>query len=160
KRDGQDSLFGSPSGGAAIPQVEPKVPAIPEWPKSEKMALEKSVLGFYVTSHPLRDVETLFESYITLSTSSIRNASDGASGIMGGLVSKIRLMTTKTGPNAGSRWAILLIEDLVGSLEVVLYSNEYQKFQEMIKPDTVLFFEGTVDKKREEPSFKAKEVYT
>ncbi|MGN6366865.1 MAG: DNA polymerase III subunit alpha, partial [Phycisphaerae bacterium] len=160
KRAGQDSLFGSPSSGAAIPQVEPKVPAIPEWPKSEKMALEKSVLGFYVTNHPLRDVETLFESYITMSTGSIRNASDGQTGIMGGLVSKIRLMTTKSGPNAGSRWAILLIEDLVGSIEVVLYSNEYQKFAEMIKPDTVLFFEGTADKKREEPSFKAKEVYT
>ncbi len=159
KRDGQDSLFGSPSSGAAIPQAEPKVPTIPEWPKSEKMALEKSVLGFYVTNHPLRDVETLFESYITLSTTSIRNASDGQAGIMGGLISKIRPMTTKTGPNAGSRWAILLIEDLAGTIEVVLYSNEYQRFAEMIKPDTVLFFEGTVDKKREEPSFKAKEVY-
>jgi len=160
KRDGQDSLFGSPSSGAAIAQAEPKLPTIPEWPKSEKMTLEKSVLGFYVTNHPLRDVETLFESYITLTTQSIRAASDGANGIVGGLVSKIRLMTTKTGPNAGSRWAILLIEDLVGSIEVVHYSNEFQRFAEMIKPDTVLFFEGMVDKKREEPSFKAKEVYT
>ncbi|HVX85761.1 MAG TPA: DNA polymerase III subunit alpha [Phycisphaerae bacterium] len=162
KRAGQESLFGAPSAGAANPllAVEPKVPGIPEWPKGEKMALEKSVLGFYVTNHPLRDVEPLFQSYITLDTQSIRAASDKTNAMMGGLVAKIRPMTTKSGPNAGSRWAILLIEDLVGSLEVVLYSNEYQRFQDLIKPDTVLFFEGQVDKTREEPSFKAREVYT
>jgi DNA polymerase III alpha subunit len=45
-------------------------------------------------------------------------------------------------------------------MEVVLYTNEYQRFQETIKPDSVLFFEGMVDKSREEPSFKAKELYT
>jgi DNA polymerase-3 subunit alpha len=140
--------------------VEPKLPVIPEWPKAEKMANEKSVLGFYVTNHPLRDIENLFQSYITLDTQTIHHAGDKQMGMMGGLVSKIRLMTTKSGPNAGSRWAILGIEDLAGSMEVVLYSNEYQKFQEQIKADTILFFEGTVDKTREEPSFKAREVYT
>ncbi len=166
KRAGQDSLFGGPGGGsagganAAMGQLEPKLPVIPEWAKGEKMALEKSVLGFYVSNHPLRDVEALFQSYITLDTQTLRAASDKSTGIMGGLVSKIRLMTTKTGPNAGSRWAILLIEDLVGSMEVVLYSNEYQRFAELIKPDSVLFFEGMVDKSREEPSFKARELYT
>jgi DNA polymerase-3 subunit alpha len=162
KRAGQESLFGAPSGGGAamVLQEEPRLPSVPEWGKSEKMALEKSVLGFYVTSHPLRDVEATFQSYITLDTQTIRNAQDRAPGLMGGLISKIRMMTTKSGPNAGSRWAILLIEDLVGSLEIVLYSAEYQKFAELIKPDALLFYEGFVDKQREEPSFKAKEVFT
>jgi DNA polymerase-3 subunit alpha len=160
KKAGQESLFGAPAPGSAFAAVEPKVPAIAEWPKAEKMMNEKSVLGFYVTNHPLRDIEALFQTYITLDTQTIRNASDKSSGIMGGLVSKIRMMTTKSGPNAGSRWAILTIEDLAGSMEVVLYSNEYQKAQEFIKADAVLFFEGQVDKTREEPSFKAREVYT
>jgi len=161
KKAGQESLFGAPAPGSnAAFSAEPKVPAIPEWPKAEKMLNEKSVLGFYVTNHPLRDMEALFQTYITLDTQTIRNASNKSSGIMGGLVSKIRMMTTKSGPNAGSRWAILGIEDLVGSMEVVLYSNEYQKAQELIKADAVLFFEGQVDKTREEPSFKAREVYS
>jgi DNA polymerase-3 subunit alpha len=162
KRAGQESLFGAPSGGgaAAVPQEEPRLPSVPEWGKSEKMALEKSVLGFYVTSHPLRDVEATFQSYITLDTQTIRSAQDRSPGLMGGLISKIRMMTTKSGPNAGSRWAILLIEDLVGSIEIVLYSAEYQKFAELIKADALLFYEGFVDKQREEPSFKAKEVYS
>ncbi len=161
KRDGQESLFGAPSSSSpAALATEPKVPAIPEWPKSERMALEKSVLGFYVTNHPLRDIEALFTSYITLDTLSIRTAQDKSQGLMGGLVSKIRLMTTKSGPNAGSRWAILTVEDLVGSLEVVLYSNEYTRFLDLLKPDSILFFEGVVDKTREDPSFKAREVYT
>ncbi|MCL2641521.1 MAG: DNA polymerase III subunit alpha, partial [Phycisphaerales bacterium] len=161
KLAGQESLFGGFGGGAAtVEQVEPKLPSVPEWPQSEKMAAEKAVLGFYVSSHPLRDVEQTFQSYITLDTQTIRNASDKSQGFMGGLISKIRPMTTKSGPNAGSRWVILLIEDLVGQIEVVLYSNEYQKFQELIKADALLFFEGSVDKMREEPSFKAREVFT
>jgi DNA polymerase-3 subunit alpha len=161
KRAGQDSLFGGPSSPAGpADQAELKVPQLPEWPKAEKMALEKSVLGFYVSNHPLRDVEQIFSSYVTLDTQSIKNAGDRSPGLFGGLVSKIRPMTTKSGPNAGKRWAILLIEDLVGSLEVVLYSAEYEKYAELLKPDTVLIFDGFVDKTREEPSFKAKEVMT
>jgi len=160
-RSGQNSLFGAPaSGGAALPQAEMKVPAIPEWPKGERMALEKSVLGFYVTNHPLRDVEQVFQSYVTLDTQSIRTAQDKQEGLMGGLISKIRMMVTKSGPNAGSKWAILLIEDLVGSIEVVLYSNEYQKYAELIKPDAVILMRGRVDRMREEPSFKATEMFT
>ncbi|MEI8194894.1 MAG: DNA polymerase III subunit alpha, partial [Phycisphaerae bacterium] len=164
KRDGQESLFGAPSSDAASAAAAPtdtlKVPALPEWPKSQKMALEKSVLGFYVTNHPLRDVEHIFQSYVTLDTQSIRNAADKASGLFGGLVAKIRMMTTKTGPNAGRKWCILLIEDLLGSIEVVLYSSEYDRFAPLIKQDTVLIMEGFVDRTREEPSFKAKEIMT
>jgi DNA polymerase-3 subunit alpha len=163
KRSGQELLFGASATGTnvgALATIEPKLPAIPEWPKSEKMALEKSVLGFYVSNHPLRDVENLFQSYITLDTQTIKAAGDKSNAIMGGLISKIRMMTTKSGPNAGSRWAILLVEDLVGSIEIVLYSNEYQRFKDSIKADALLFFEGQVDKTREEPSFKAREVYT
>jgi DNA polymerase III subunit alpha len=163
RRSGQELLFGASAEGTHVGMLatmEPKLPTINEWPKSEKMALEKSVLGFYVSNHPLRDVEALFQSYITLDTQTVKAAGDKSPAIMGGLVSKIRMMTTKAGPNAGSRWAILLIEDLVGSMEVVLYSNEYQRFQELIKADALLFFEGSVDKTREEPSLKAREVYT
>ena len=163
KRAGQESLFGGGSSGggaAAVAQGEMKVPALPEWPKSERMALEKSVLGFYVSNHPLRDVESIFSSYVTLDTQTIHNVADKTGGLFGGLVSKIRPMTTKAGQNAGKRWAILAIEDLVGSLEVVLYSNEFEKYGELLKPDTVLIFEGFVDKTREEPCFKAMEVYT
>src|SRR6185369_16478761 len=78
KRAGQESLFGAPAAGGAsgggLMAVEPKLPVIPEWPKAEKMANEKSVLGFYVTNHPLRDIEALFQSYITLDTQSIHHA--------------------------------------------------------------------------------------
>jgi DNA polymerase-3 subunit alpha len=164
QRAGQESLFGAPSsgGGAATAATADtlKVPALPEWPKSQKMALEKSVLGFYVTNHPLRDVEHIFQSYVTLDTQSIRTTADKATGLFGGLVAKVRMMTTKTGPNAGRKWCILLIEDLLGSIEVVLYSSEYERFASLIKADTVLIMEGFVDRSREEPCFKAKEIMT
>ncbi len=161
KRSGQESLFGGGSGAPAMPTTELKVPDVPEWPKMERMAYEKGVLGFYVTNHPLRDVEGLFASYVQTDTQMMRAPGDSRNTtIMGGLVSKVRMMMTKSGPNAGKKWCILGVEDLVGSIEVVIYSNEYDKFGALIKPDTVMFFEGFVDKTREEPCFKAKELYT
>jgi DNA polymerase-3 subunit alpha len=123
------------------------------------MAFEKAVLGFYVTNHPLRDVEAMFQTYVTLDTQSIRTAQDRSTGTLGGLITKVRMMVTKTGPRQGSKWAILLIEDLVGSIEVVLYSEQYERFADKIKADTVVIMQGTVDKSREEPSFKAQEVW-
>ncbi len=160
KRDGQESLFGGGSAGPAAPQAEPKLNPVPEWPKSERMALEKSVLGFYVTNHPLRDVEHIFSSYVSLDTAGIRHAADRQPATMGGLITKIRPMVTKTGPNAGKKWCILLVEDLAGSIEVTLYTAVYEKFADLLKTDTVLIFEGMVDRSREEPNFRANEVLT
>ena len=163
KRAGQESLFGTLATGPTVGILAPSNPNSPPSPNGPRAKKWPTKNPSSASTSPTTPSATSKPSSRATSPSTPRPSSTPptkAPGTMGGLVSKIRLMTTKSGPNAGSRWAILLIEDLVGSMEVVLYSNEYTKFQEMIKPDAVLFFEGNVDKTREEPSFKAKEVYT
>lgn len=156
-RLGQESLFGGPSTPTMVTE-EYRLPAIPEWPMSEKMALEKQMLGFYVSNHPLRDVEDFIASYCGMDTRNIKQANDKADGVMGGIVAKISQRVAKKGPSTGKKWAIVTIEDLVGSLEVMLFSNQWEKFAPMLKQDSIVILRGKVDRSREEPSFQVSEV--
>jgi DNA polymerase-3 subunit alpha len=161
RRAGQESLFG---GGASTAMAaaagEYKLPTVPEWPQGQKMAHEKSVLGFYVTSHPLRDYETMLHDFTTVNTQSIKTASDGKEGILGGLISKVESRIVRSGPSAGQKWATLILEDLSSNVKVTMFAGEFQKYGDLIKPDSVIFFRGKVDRTREEPGFRVYEAFT
>ena len=162
KRAGQESLFGGGGGSTAMAAAaaEYKLPSIPEWPQGLKMANEKSVLGFYVTSHPLRDYEAMLHDFSTLTTQSIKTANDGKEGILGGLISKVESRIVRSGPSAGQKWATLILEDLSSNVKVTMFAGEFQKFGDLIKPDAVIFFRGKVDRTREEPGFRVYEAFT
>ncbi|MHB1768139.1 MAG: DNA polymerase III subunit alpha [Phycisphaerae bacterium] len=161
KRAGQESLFG---GGASTAMAaaagEYKLPSVPEWPQGQKMANEKSVLGFYVTSHPLRDYETMLHDFTTVNTQSIKTANDGKEGILGGLISKVESRIVRSGPSAGQKWATIIFEDLSSNVKVTMFAGEFQKYGDLIKPDAVIFFRGKVDRTREEPGFRVYEAFT
>ncbi len=161
RRAGQESLFGGGGSSAmAAAAGEYKLPSVPEWPQGQKMANEKSVLGFYVTSHPLRDYETMLHDFTTINTQNIKTANDGKEGILGGLISKVEPRIVRTGASAGQKWATIILEDLSSTVKVTMFANEFQKFGDMIKADAVLFFRGKVDRSREEPGFRVYEAFT
>ncbi|MDA8376848.1 MAG: DNA polymerase III subunit alpha [Planctomycetia bacterium] len=159
RRAGQESLFGG-GGAIAMAAGEYKLPAVPEWPQGQKMANEKAVLGFYVTSHPLRDYEALLHDFTTINTQSLKTAHDGKEGILGGLISKVESRLVRSGPNAGQKWATIILEDLSSNVKVTMFAAEFQKYGELIKADAVLLFRGKVDRSREEPGFRVYEVLT
>ena len=162
KRAGQESLFGGGGGSSAMAVAAAgyKLPSIPEWPQGLKMANEKSVLGFYVTSHPLRDYETMLHDFTTINTQSIKTANDGKEGILGGLISKVESRIVRSGPSAGQKWATIILEDLSSNVKVTMFAGEFQKFGDLIKADAVMFFRGKVDRTREEPGFRVYEAFT
>ena len=162
KRAGQESLFGGGGGSSAMAAAAAgyKLPSIPEWAQGVKMANEKSVLGFYVTSHPLRDYETMLHDFTTVNTQSIKTANDGKEGILGGLISKVESRIVRSGPSAGQKWATLILEDLSSNVKVTMFAGEFQKFGDLIKADAILFFRGKVDRTREEPGFRVYEAFT
>jgi DNA polymerase III subunit alpha len=157
RRSGQDNLFG---GAAADPAAELKLPVVPEWPQGQKMAFEKIALGFYITSHPLHDVEDLLRHFTTLNSQTLSSAADRKEGIIGGLVSKVEVRIAKTGRNVGQKWATLILEDLHSVAKITLFSESYQKFAALLQPEAILFFRGKVDRSREEPAFLAADVFT
>lgn len=142
---GQFDLFGgmgSDSEGAG-PGITPEIP-LGEWEKSTLLAFEREMLGLYVSDHPLYGVEQVLASGTDTTLAQIMNAerSDGQIVTVGGLVTGVQRKTTKQ----GSLWAIVTLEDLEGSLEVMVFPQTYNAAATLIADDTVLFVRGRVDR--------------
>lgn len=155
RASGQMTMFGDFLGGGDAPR--PAI-GVEEWTESEMLANEKAVLGFYVTKHPLASHAAMLQKFSTCDCAAIGDFGDGYQITLGGMISKIRMVTTKNGRNAGSKLAVLTFEDLSGSIEAVVFSEELEKFRALVTPDSVVFLKGSVDKKREEPSLRVGEV--
>jgi DNA polymerase-3 subunit alpha len=158
RQDGQMSFFADFSAEKDA-DSEPPV-AIPdaEWTDSEMLAHEKATLGFFVTKHPLSQHEDDIDRFGTAKTVELSNYADGAEVVIGGMISKLRTVVTKTGRNAGSKMGIVLLEDLAGTVEVILFPKTLEANRHLIAQDQVLFFKGQVDRRREEPSVRTNEV--
>lgn len=130
-----------------------------EWTEAEMLAHEKSVLGFYVTSHPLAAHAATLQKYATASCRDLLSQkNDPGEVVIGGMISRVRMVTTKNGRNAGSKLAVLTFEDVTGSIEAVVFSEELEKHRDWIGPDKIVFLKGQVDRKREEPSIRVSDV--
>ncbi|MFQ5412257.1 MAG: OB-fold nucleic acid binding domain-containing protein, partial [Phycisphaerae bacterium] len=153
---GQMTMFGEFGHEAAAPSRR-KLSA-EEWSESEMLAHEKSVLGFYVTSHPLWAHETTLKKYATAGCADLDALPEGGPVVLGGMISRLRTVTTKSGRNAGSKLAILTFEDLTGSIEAVVFSEELETYRGLVRPDGIVFLRGVVDRRREDPSLRVSEI--
>ncbi|MFQ5494346.1 MAG: DNA polymerase III subunit alpha, partial [Phycisphaerae bacterium] len=131
-----------------------------EWSESEMLAREKAVLGFYITRHPLTSHTHLLEACATAATADLAGIEQDREVVLGGIVSSIRTVAARNGRNAGKRLGIITFEDLAGRVEAVLFPDDFIRYRNLIEPDALLFLEGSVDKKREEPSLRVSRVVT
>ncbi len=156
-RSGQMGLFG---GEESSPASEPSPPMLTtaEWSEAEMLAREKAVLGFYITKHPLAKYERLLDACATATTADLGRYKEGDEVIVGGLVTGVRTVPTRTGRNAGKLVGIVTLEDLAGKVDAVLFSEELTRYRPLLVADAVLFVAGEVDRKREEPSIRVSRV--
>ncbi len=131
-----------------------------EWTESEMLAHEKEALGFYVTSHPLGQHAETLSRFTTADVVDLRRPEfgDGTQVVLGGMITKIRTVVTKAGRNPGSKMGIVTLEDLTGSVEVVLFPDDLEKHRPLIAADRLALFCGQVDRRRQEPSVRVSEV--
>ncbi len=139
KNDPQISLFDL-GGGPAI--NAPKSPDIDEWEESERLAFEKEMLGFYITGHPLDGYEALIEKYTTVDTVSIKEKWDGEAVRIGGIIRAIKTIKTKK----EELMAFVTIEDMLGSLELVVFPSVYAKVDQLLRDDSPVLVEGAIQK--------------
>ena len=118
------------------------------WDEAEALKLEKETLGFYVSSHPLEQHRETIGRFGTTDTSRVEGAADNARVCIGGLVQSVRPIVTRNGRNPGQKMAIVTLEDLLGTIECVLFSEAYSEFAHMVRADEVVLLIGTVDRKR------------
>ncbi|MBI1825757.1 MAG: DNA polymerase III subunit alpha, partial [Planctomycetes bacterium] len=129
-----------------------------EWSESEMLKREKSVLGFYITKHPLTEHEHLLDACASATTADLEKFRDGDKIVIGGIVTNLRTVVTKSGANTGKQVGIVTLEDLSGKVEGVLFADQLPKFRALLTPDEVIFLEGEVDRRRESPSIRISSV--
>ncbi len=124
------------------------LPNVAEFPREEMLSLEKEVLGVYVTGHPLEEYEEGWRKNITAMTTDFivdeetdeAKVAEGQFVTIGGMVSGKTVKITKT----GKYMAFLTLEDLVGSVEVLVFPKDYEGNRDILEENAKLFIRGRV----------------
>ena len=151
---GQFDLFGE-MGGSAVSGLEIEIPQ-GEWDKATLLAFEREMLGLYVSDHPLLGVEHILRSNTDMSISALVDDGGAQDGFVtiGGLITGISRKVSRT----GSSWAIVTVEDLEGSLEVLFFANTYNQYALTLIEDRVVTIRGRVDRRDDQVRFSAVEM--
>ena len=129
-------------------ELEIKLPNVGEYEKELLLSFEKEVLGVYVSGHPLQEYQSLWEKRITAKTSDFLLdeetgavlVGDNSRATIGGIITDKKIKYTKH----DEIMAILTVEDLVGSIEVVVFPKAYQKYSGKLMEENKVFIEGRV----------------
>ena len=158
KASGQMGLFESGEMKKDYAKDHLKLPDVPAWPETQMLAYEKEVLGLFVTKNPLSEHADTISVYSTMNTSQLKDDNSGKPIFIGGMVQKVRSIITRNGRNAGAKMAVFTLADLQGSCEVVMWSDSFAVFGQMLTVDKILFVKGKVDLTRETPQIICEEL--
>ncbi len=132
------------------------LPNVGEYDKEQLLAFEKEVLGIYVSGHPLDDYEALWRKNISAVTSDFMQdeetgavkAEDGAYEVLGGMIAAKTVKYTRT----NQTMAFITLEDLVGTVEIVIFPKVYDRFRNLLEEDSKVFVRGRVSGEEEKDS--------
>ncbi|MCM2269780.1 MAG: DNA polymerase III subunit alpha, partial [Thermoanaerobaculia bacterium] len=136
---GQGSLFGGAPSESA-PRVDTDAAA---WPEGDRLRAEKEALGFFLTGNPLAEFERQIGQLTTHSTRALRDGFEGEATV-GGLVTRVKRIKIKGGPNAGKAMARFVLEDLHGSLQVAVFVDALKRYDAELVEDAAVVVRGTV----------------
>src|SRR5208282_1916433 len=153
RQRGQSSLFGALEETASR-QSEPEE-AVAEWPEHELLAQEKELLGFYVTGHPLTPYAAILQKYALATTGSLGQMENRQLIRIGGLVSAVQQGVSK---KSGKPYAMLTLEDLEGSVQVLCMNENYDKYRELLVPGKAILVIGEVNNGDDRPKIFPQEI--
>ena len=140
---GQTSIFGEDrNGGAAHAHVEPTLPNLPEWDQAQRLKYERELTGFYITAHPLARYEATLHALATATTAGMTDLSDGKEVRLCGIIATVKSMLTKK----GDRMAYVTLEDLQGTVEVIVFPDLFKTVGDLITPERLIRVTGTIDR--------------
>ena len=133
-----------------------QLPKVGEYAKETKLAFEKEVLGVYISGHPLEEYEEQWQKAISATTldfqldeeSNHSKVHDGAREIIGGFITEKTMKATKT----NQMMAFVTVEDLLGTVEVVVFPRDYEKNRNLLEVDRKVFIKGRVSEEDDKPS--------
>lgn len=166
KRSGQMSFFDDVHAETSFKGSNQEIPDIPEWSEHELLAFEKEMIGFYITKHPLASYEKLLNAYSSCKISELAGLRDSQEILIGGLIKKVKITVTR---KKAEKMAIVTLEDLNSSVEMLVFPTAYKKVSELVKEDNMVFVKGKISLKEESPKImvddiimleKVKEMFT
>ena len=160
RRSGQKGLFGDDEEDTAE-TIAKDLPDLPEWEQKDRLAKEKEVLGFYLTSHPLAEHAKKLMAYCTHTTVEAAALKHREKVMLGGMIASIKHSHTKNPkPGAPSRYAMFDLEDTEGIMRSICWPEQFAQFGERIQPDAIVVLGGAIDKRpgSEEANFIVDEV--
>ncbi len=155
RESGQISFFDSLEKQPSFQKSFQNIPSIPEWAENELLLNEKEMLGFYVTGHPLARYQRELKSYCTVSTATVGYRKDTEEVVVGGLVNKLKFTQTK---RTNEKMAIVTLEDLEGTLDLLVFPKTFKDYGQYLAKDAILFFKGNVDNKEQTPKLLVSEI--
>jgi DNA polymerase-3 subunit alpha len=148
----QQGLFelgeGAPAEGPALFQIE-------EFSREERLAMEKEMLGLYISDHPLTHVQEDLAARVSLPIGQLSEVRDRTVVAVGGIVTALKRTTTKS----GSVMAFLTLEDLTGSVEVIVFPKSYEQNAFLLKRDAILVVRGRADVAEQQVKILAESLY-
>ncbi|MDF2891851.1 MAG: polymerase subunit alpha [Clostridia bacterium] len=156
--DGQLSFFDTIETTESMEQNI--YPNIEEYPQNMLLSMEKEMLGLYVSGHPLLEYKELLDKKISITTADLIKHSDeedvekniedlsydGQKVIMGGIFASVKQKSTKN----NAMMAFAQLEDLYGTIEVIIFPKTYEENLRFIKPDSIVLVEGRVSQREDE----------
>ncbi len=167
KRNGQLNMFAALGGESATPALAKAAVPLPDvapFTNAEQLKLEKEVLGFYITSHPLTEHQATIDHLSSDSTRQAMNRSEGSIVTIGGMIASVKTRVAKSGRSAGQKWAIIQLEDLDGSIEGMVFAEKFAEISEhdpdLLKAESIVFVRAKVDRKREVPCLVVDDIFS
>ncbi|MCL2092567.1 MAG: DNA polymerase III subunit alpha [Treponema sp.] len=155
KKFGQVSLFGEGGSSEQTDQgyIDFEFETFPEIGRTEKLNIEKELIGFYFSGHPMDEYKELWEKLVKADLSSIDTT---GSHILIGLIKSIKVITT----SRGDKMAFAALEDFKGEIELCFFKDPWEKCQSRIEADKVAILKGRIEyqSERDKYSFVAEEM--
>jgi DNA polymerase-3 subunit alpha len=148
RRSGQKGLFGEEDDATAS-AANTVLPNLPEFAEKERLTMEKEVLGFYLTSHPLAEHESTLRTYCSHTATQLGKLEHRTEVLVGGMLAAIKFSHTKN-PRPGStntKYAMWDLEDLDGIVRCILWPEQFAEFGQLVHADAILALRGAIDRR-------------
>ncbi|MCA9056087.1 MAG: DNA polymerase III subunit alpha, partial [Planctomycetaceae bacterium] len=163
KARGQMSLFGGESSTpeAAAAEDNAAIPPAEDWTHSQKLAFEKEVFGFYLTSHPLTQFADQLASFTQNKVADLRDLGDGKEVVIGGMISAIKkAQTKKPSRNGHTKYVNFDFEDPSGVVRCILWPEDFAREGEKVQPEAIVIAKGRIDARGREPNLIVNKLLT
>ena len=157
RRNGQMNFFNTPVA-SETPDAGRPLPGVPSWDRMKTLTFEKETLGFHVSGHPLDLIADKLTRFCTHDVRTARELKDKAAVKFAGVLSQVRTRIVRNGRSAGQKMAIAGFSDKSGSVDIVLFTDAYARFAQLIANNEIVALVGRVDHTRGEPNVIVDEV--